>query len=647
MSLALIVCCAVLLPTASQAAKWEAIPPELLALKDNPYDPGAGALVVFNNGELRLFYQSDMWIELEVYRRIKIFNDEGKRYATVEIPYYKEDIIRDIKARAILPDGTKINLDKQQIRDVPRFTGLGRYASMAFGKAKKFTIPGVENGAIIEYQYTLKSEYFTNLESWFFQGEDYTLSSTFKATVPKEFQYSGSFVNLTEAPNATVEKWVDGRGSTYTWTVKNLPGVKDEKFSPPARTLRAGMNFVLKEFYSKWQGFIHILDDWGRVVYYFGDDYHNCMGRRGQIATVVGQLTAGIEDPAEKTARIYDYVQRNIRHVNIRGVLPNNNYSGSILAGKQADSVDMNVLLCAMLDEAGIKASVAMLAPMDGMPLNMGFTSPVQFQRLITYVPFDNGQSAWLDPVMKGTPYGVLPWQDQGMQAFVVEGNGKFHTLPKTAHMNKENRKLTLTLDPDGNITGAGMISGTGQNAIRYRSRYAYEDADEQRDRFLSRIRAQVSGADLTAFAFQDQLTCANPVELTFEFSGADYATVAGKRLLVNMAMIERMDRDVLPAVKRVNPIMLGAVNATTDEVTITIPEGYTVEHLPPIKVLRSPFGRFMAVYTKKPEGILYKRMFSITAPYISAEFYDELRTFFDHISEADQQQIVLTAAEE
>ena len=87
MSLALIVCCAVLLPTASQAAKWEAIPPELLALKDNPYDPGAGALVVFNNGELRLFYQSDMWIELEVYRRIKIFNDEGKRYATVEIPY--------------------------------------------------------------------------------------------------------------------------------------------------------------------------------------------------------------------------------------------------------------------------------------------------------------------------------------------------------------------------------------------------------------------------------------------------------------------------------------------------------------------------------------------------------------------------------
>ena len=53
-----------------------------------------------------------------------------------------------------------------------------------------------------------------------------------------------------------------------------------------------------------------------------------------------------------------------------------------------------------------------------------------------------------------------------------------------------------------------------------------------------------------------------------------------------------------------------------------------------------------MATYTEKPEGILYRRQFSITQPNNRAEFYEDLRAFFARISEADQQQIVLIAAE-
>ena len=78
------------------------------------------------------------------------------------------------------------------------------------------------DGSVIEYQYKLTSENIFFLHPWFFQGYDYTLSSTLTVTVPKEFQYKGSYVNLGKQPETSQERWIDGRGTTYTWKVENL-----------------------------------------------------------------------------------------------------------------------------------------------------------------------------------------------------------------------------------------------------------------------------------------------------------------------------------------------------------------------------------------------------------------------------------------
>lgn len=633
------------LPSPVRAAKWAEIPRELLLLQSNPYDPGAGALIVFNNGGLQLFYKNNIWWELKVYRRMKIFNDSGKRYATVTLSYGEGESIADIEARTILPNGTIVQLDKMQIFDTPRISGLGRYAALAYGKAKRFTIPGVENGAIIEYRYTKTSEDIFFLDPWFFQSEDHTLRSTFMATVPREFQYVGGFVNMRVEPQSSLERWVDGRGNTYTWTVENLPGIKTEPFMPSPEHLRGGMHFVMT-YYQDSDSRFPILDDWNRVAEGYGDAYRSRMGRRGRIPGVVQELTAGASTPAEKIARIFDYVQRQIQYVPLEGVGTTGNYAGSILDGKQAENVDMNVLLMAMLDEAGITAYPAMLAPRDGLPLNQGIPSPVQFKRLITCVPLSDGQVVWLDPVIRGTPYGILPWQDQGVAAFVVRGPGSWITTPETTHLNRETRTLKVFLIATGQVTCSGSIAATGQNAIEYRRRYAYVNDEEQRKTFLTHIQKQVTGIELERFAFVDQLNGADPVNLSFSFRGTDYATVAGKRLLVNPALMERLDRDLLPAGQRVNSIQLGPVQETMDQVTLVVPEGYTVEQLPAPVTVQSPFGRFLAAYRETSEGIVYTRRFSMTQPNLSAQYYNELRAFFDQISLADQQQIVLRAIE-
>lgn len=624
-------------PTAAYAVKWKEVERELLGLNQNPFDPGSGALIVFNDGMLRVFYTGDVWWELTIYRRIKIFNETGRDYATITIPYLRQEKISDIRARVILRNGNKIDMKSNTVADLP---GPDRY-----GKIKKFTIPGVEDGSIIEYQYKTTSENIFYLYPWFFQGYDYTLSSTLTVTVPKEFQYKGGFVNLDLQPETSRERWIDGRGTTYTWTVRNLAGIPEEPFSRPMRNRRGGMNFSWVSFNTS-RGRYSILEDWKDVDDIYRDHYESYMARRGAIPAVVDSLTAGIDDPVDRAARIYDYVQRNIRYTPMSFIGSTGNYSGRILARKRAESIDMTVLLCTMLDQAGIRANPAMIAPLDGVPFTRSMPTPVQFERLVTYVPVEGGDAIWLDPTFKGTPFGIIPWQNQGVPALVLDGSGVITKTPTTTHMNQEERKLALKMNADGSVSAEGIIMASGEMATGYRRDYAYNDDEDREQVFKNQIQRYVSDVALNKLEFNDQTSDATSITMEFSFQGTGLATAAGNRLLVSPAVFGRIDEEVLPDTDRSSTIYVGPVERTLDSVTLVPPEGYVVESLPTTVLLQAPFGRFMAGYKKTPDGVVFTRQYALNHAAISARLYQELRSFFNRISESDQQQVVLIEQE-
>src|SRR3989304_6014022 len=81
---------------------WLPITPEELALKDNPARPGSAAMILY-----REMFTDDLNAYEKNYYRIKVFTEEGKQQADVEIPYFKGPFwVDDIKARTIRPDGS-------------------------------------------------------------------------------------------------------------------------------------------------------------------------------------------------------------------------------------------------------------------------------------------------------------------------------------------------------------------------------------------------------------------------------------------------------------------------------------------------------------------------------------------------------------
>src|SRR5437660_9035741 len=83
---------------------FQPVSAEELKMTSEPKAPGAPAIILF-----RLVDRDDRGLTAheDVYFRIKILTEEGRKYADVEIPFYKEQgKIVNLRARTIKPDGT-------------------------------------------------------------------------------------------------------------------------------------------------------------------------------------------------------------------------------------------------------------------------------------------------------------------------------------------------------------------------------------------------------------------------------------------------------------------------------------------------------------------------------------------------------------
>jgi hypothetical protein len=83
------------------AADWPPITPEEQAIKDVAGQPGASAIIL-----QRQEVADDMNNFHSTYKRIKVLNEAGRKYADVELPYNRRGFsISEVSGRTVHPDG--------------------------------------------------------------------------------------------------------------------------------------------------------------------------------------------------------------------------------------------------------------------------------------------------------------------------------------------------------------------------------------------------------------------------------------------------------------------------------------------------------------------------------------------------------------
>ena len=133
----LLLCCAVVARPSFAGDDWLPIPPADLALKDNPANPGANAMILYRSSDMDSKESS-----VREYVRIKIFTQEGTKEANVELPFNRQKVnILDVRARTVHPDGSIVNFDGKIFeKTIIKASGI-KYL------AKTFTLPDVTPAA--------------------------------------------------------------------------------------------------------------------------------------------------------------------------------------------------------------------------------------------------------------------------------------------------------------------------------------------------------------------------------------------------------------------------------------------------------------------------------------------------------------------
>ncbi len=158
--------------------EWLPISPEELKMTSVPEAPGAPAVILYRQVD-----RDDGRTPHEnTYVRIKILTEEGRKFANVEIPFFKEyGSINSIKARSIRMDGSIAQFDgKVYEQTIVKAKGV-KYL------AKTFSLPDVQVGGIIEYHYTQDLNALYDSSRWVLSDELFTKKAKFSLKPSTDF----------------------------------------------------------------------------------------------------------------------------------------------------------------------------------------------------------------------------------------------------------------------------------------------------------------------------------------------------------------------------------------------------------------------------------------------------------------------------
>ncbi|TMU57433.1 DUF3857 domain-containing protein [Flagellimonas algicola] len=601
-----------------------------------PQDTTAHAIVLHERGEDR-FAVINKRIQLvkKYHVKIKILDQHGFDQADISIRYYHTDQarekVRDI--RAITHNGvTKFWLKKDNIY----VTDLTENWS-----EMRFTFPNVKEGSILEYEYELVSPYLFNLTGWSFQGDIPKVRSEFYAEIPGNYVYNRSFVgtlNL-DVNESTIKKScfkvpgyaVAADCEVIRYAIKDIPAFKeDEDYMLAASNYISRIDFEMSQHTSVNGNVENYTKSWKDVDREFrtDKDIGRQLTKQSFFGKNVPQMLFEEPDSLKRAMGIYDFVQNHFTW--------NNKYSihkGSRVKSafeKQMGSVgEINLTLINLLQLAGLKTDIVLMSTRkNGLPKR---THPVMsdFNYLIAIADI-GGTSYVLDATDKYIPFGMLPFRCLNYYGRVMDFKNGSYWL--TINPVKDNTRIVrgrVLLDMENNrITGDFKTSETGYFGVSKQKTIQSLSEDD----YLIALEKKFSSENEGIISEYTNLNKVNSKSKVVEKFKLEWEQELNREVLyINPFFIRFFVQNPFVLEERNYPIDFGHPRIFTYQVTIQIPEGYSLVNLPENKAFALPENSGYLKLQCSNAGSFVTVLFNlkIDHSYYKSEHYNALKELF------------------
>jgi hypothetical protein len=631
---------------------WKPVDPSELALKAPLVEKDADAEALF--WEVRIDDNPEGDLIFDHYIRIKIFTERGRESESkIDILYgrfSRSDIkIKDIAARTIKPDGTIIELKKEDVfeRTIVKTNGLKF-------KAKSFAMPGIEPGAIIEYRWR---EVRVN------QSANY-IRLHFQRDIPvervkyliKPFPFPGLAMRTLTNNGSNDVKFVKEKDGFFSTTMTNMPAYREEPRMPPEDQVRA------------WTLMYYTKDEKLEPAKYWkniGKQYYESFKPLYKVNDEVRQAaTTAIGDaatPEQKLNRLFEFCRTRIKNTSGEAsglskeesaALKENKTPADTLKRGMGSAPEIDLLFAALATAAGFDARITLIAPRNDIFFNSAV--PIAYFMEPANVAVRVGEEwRFYNPGYRYIPEGMLVWQEEYEEALVTDPKDPIFVKTPLSGPEKsvEKRTAKLALSEDGTLEGDVRIEYTGHLAVDKKEDNDEESVTEREQSLRDMIKERMSTAELSNIKIENATDPSKPFIYEYHVKVPGYAQRTGKRLFLQVAFFQHGVGPLFPTSGRNHPIYFHYPWSEQDEVTINIPEGFALDNADaPAPFDAKELSRYdvKILVTKDRKSLLYKRAFffggggGMNSLYYERDTYNSLKEYFDLLHKQDNHTITL-----
>jgi len=627
------------------------------ATKVYPLDSNATAMVIADIGTSTIEGNNKGWFSLHFkhYKRVHILNKNGFDIANVSISLYSdgtdEESLDKLKAVTYNLENGKVVETKLDVKDAVFKDKISKEWVV-----KKFTFPNVKEGSIIEFEYTKKSDFLNNLESWEYQGGYPRLWSEYNVSIPdflgyvflrqgyKNYDISDkkdrheSYTVLNTLGYNTERYQLSSNVADYRWVMKNVPALKEESFTSTLQNHISKIEFQLAEYRAPLT-YRNLIESWAKVAgkMLASESFGEKLAKdNGWLSDITRPLVTGAKDMREKAFRIYNYVRDNFTctdHSDLWAAQTLKN----IVKTKNGTVSEINLLLTAMLKHEDIPASPVILSTRSNGKTYELYPLLSQYNYVVVRAMVDN-KVIFMDASEPRLGFGHLPVRCYNGHARIIDETAYALEIASDTLMEVKNTSVFLINDEKSNIVGSFTQTPGYYESLGLRDRIKEKGQEELVKSIKKDFGQEISIANFKVDSLEKY---EENVSLRYDF---DLLGEKEDIIYFNPLFGEGYMENPFKAAERSYPVEMPFGFDETYTLQMEVPAGYVVDELPKsmvVKMNEAGEGVFEYRISQSGNGISFRSRVRLARANFLPDEYEMLREFFNLIVKKQAEQIV------
>lgn len=639
---ALLVCVFLCCPTGvhAQKKKFGKVENAELTMESYASDTSAAAVILFDYGESKFTFNNEIKVVFERHIRIKILKKSGYDWANMSVPYY---VRNSDKERVINIKGYTFNLvNGEEQKDKLDSKSVFEEQQSENWHSKKFSMPNVKVGSVLDITYTIQSDFIYTLREWEFQHSIPTVWSEYQVEIPEYFDYKflmQGYLAVSDA-NRSQSNGANMQNNKYYWIMKDVPALKEEKYITTLNDYQSKIEFELEKV--KWPGEVPktMTGNWEEITkdLLAADKFGVQLNRNNFFKDDLAMLKAKHKEPKQQMEAIYSLIKNKMKWDGKHEIYAKNPIRKVYDTGS-GSSAEINLLLTSMLLEAGFDAAPVLVSTRSHGRIRTALSPMLsKFNYVVTHVKID-GKEYLLDATDPLLPAGMLPVRClNGEGRLIKKDDQRWVALaPEQIYSKLFNAKMTI--NSEGEIVGTGNESAGGYGGLSLRRTIL----EEGETKFMERVAKDVGDFSIGKPKIDNLNDIDKSLNITYDIK-ANGSGQTNDIIYLNPMLGYGEEENPFKLNERVYPVDFATPIDETYICHITIPEGYEVEEAPKSIAVNLPenSGRFMYMVQQQGNVIQVMSKVSINKPVFYAPEYAHLKELYDHIVAKHAEQIVI-----